>query len=103
MVLLKTQLPRMLILCNSCFWVLHFPLFDFSFFQSKLELWQISTLSMWPVASPTVWPSVTRASCFPGGAGSDGQLGLMTTEDSVAVPRVRMSVAVKVISCWFLC
>ena len=56
----------MLILCNSFFWALHFPPLIFSFFQSKLELWQISTLSMWHVVSPIVWPSVTRASCFPG-------------------------------------
>ena len=78
----------MLILCNSYFWALHFPpLIFFSFFSE-----QIGALADQHIVHVACGESHSLAlsdqgQLFSWGAGSDWQLGLMTIEDSVAVPR----------------
>ena len=79
----------MLILCNTYFWALHFPpLIFFFFFFSE----QIGALAYKHIVHVACGESHSLAlsdqgQLFSWGAGSDGQLGLMTIEDSVAVPR----------------
>ena len=78
----------MLILCNTYFWALHFPPLIFFFFFSE----QIGALADQHIVHVACGESHSLAlsdqgQLFSWGAGSDGQLGLMTIEDSVAVPR----------------
>ncbi|KAK1345737.1 hypothetical protein QTO34_008201 [Cnephaeus nilssonii] len=70
---------------NSCFWAVHFPPLVWSLSE------QIGALADQHIVHVACGESHSlalsdRGQLFSWGAGSDGQLGLMTTEDSVAVP-----------------
>lgn len=83
---MKNKLPGKVILCNSCFLVVHFPALVWSLSE------QIGALADQHIVHVACGESHSlalsdRGQLFSWGAGSDGQLGLMTTEDSVAVPR----------------
>lgn len=75
-----------IILCDSCFWAVHFSPLVWTLSE------QIGALADQHIVHVACGESHSlalsdRGQLFSWGAGSDGQLGLMTTEDSVAVPR----------------